>query len=382
MGEVYAAEHVETAQPAAVKLLQSARVDSASIWSSASCARARSRASQQPVPGARPRRRTARDGAPYMAMELLVGTTWPPLAQGRPSAGADVADLARALGEGLRTRTTPASSTATSSRSTSSNAEQDRRAALEDPRFRHLEAARRRPARSPRSRSSARPATCRRSKRAAAGRSRSDLFSMAAVLYRAMTGRPASSATNAADHVRHRLQDAGAAVVDREALPSDVDLVLAIALAKDRGSRWQSAGELAVAFAQATAPARRELRARGQAVVAAHPWGEIVRIARRWCGRTRKRVRAAGRSRIARTAEARGRQPASGGVVRGSPVEHVDHVRPRLRSRIDRFGRAGRDSSAHGDGHFLRARIRIARGTVRITLPGGFGAASVVAERN
>jgi hypothetical protein len=66
----------------------------------------------------------------------------------------------------------------------------------------------------------------------------------------------------------------------RQDLPSDVDLVLAIALAKHADHRFQSAQEMARAFvAAAHRKLPPELRARGSAVAAAYPWGKTLTAA-------------------------------------------------------------------------------------------------------
>ncbi len=108
---------------------------------------------------------------------------------------------------------------------------------------------------------------------------RSDLFSMAVVLYRALTGRQPFSGPSVPqilfDIVYHVPERPGSLRGD---IPEDVDLVLAIALAKDPALRFASATELARAFASA---ARRdlspELRARGRASVKQYPWNASLR---------------------------------------------------------------------------------------------------------
>jgi serine/threonine-protein kinase len=60
-------------------------------------------------------------------------------------------------------------------------------------------------------------------------------------------------------------------------LPTEIDLVLAIALAKDPQDRWQSSRDFAHAFELAS---RRslgtELRARARTIVKAYPWGQAA----------------------------------------------------------------------------------------------------------
>lgn len=107
---------------------------------------------------------------------------------------------------------------------------------------------------------------------------RSDVFSMGVLLYRAATGQPAFSGASAPqimfDIVYKSPVRPSSIVRD---LPRDVDLALALALAKDPEQRFQSAGELAGAFAEAC---RGELspdtRQRALACVRAQPWGKVT----------------------------------------------------------------------------------------------------------
>jgi serine/threonine-protein kinase len=107
---------------------------------------------------------------------------------------------------------------------------------------------------------------------------RSDIFSMAVVLYRALTGRPAFSGSDTPQimfEVVYKTPERPSSIIKH--LPSEIDLVMAIALAKDPRGRWQSAREFAHAFELAS---RRtlgaELRARAYAIVKAYPWGQAV----------------------------------------------------------------------------------------------------------
>lgn len=107
---------------------------------------------------------------------------------------------------------------------------------------------------------------------------RSDVFSMAVVLYRALTGQPAfpgESTPQVMFDVVYKVPRQPTAVV--RGIPSDVDWVMAIGMAKNPDERFQSASELATAFALAT---RRglsaEIRARGHALVRKAPWGSVL----------------------------------------------------------------------------------------------------------
>jgi len=107
---------------------------------------------------------------------------------------------------------------------------------------------------------------------------RSDVFSMAVVLYRALTGQPAfpgESTPQVMFDVVYKVPRQPTGVV--KGIPSDVDWVMAIGMAKDPDERFQSASELATAFSLAT---RRALplavRARGHALVRRAPWGSML----------------------------------------------------------------------------------------------------------
>ena len=107
---------------------------------------------------------------------------------------------------------------------------------------------------------------------------RCDVFSLGAVIYRALTGRPPFGGTDTPQilfevvyQMPHRPSDL------MPSLASDVDAVLAIALAKRPEDRFGSATELAIALASAVS-GRRDLalRARADALLANHPWGRSL----------------------------------------------------------------------------------------------------------
>ncbi len=103
-----------------------------------------------------------------------------------------------------------------------------------------------------------------------------DLFSLGAIAYRALVGQPAFSGADV-----HAIMDAVTdAMPPRPTtlapLPSDVDLVLAIAMAKQPEHRFGSARELVDALAPACrAELPDELRRRGEALTLLYPWATM-----------------------------------------------------------------------------------------------------------
>jgi eukaryotic-like serine/threonine-protein kinase len=107
---------------------------------------------------------------------------------------------------------------------------------------------------------------------------RSDVFSFALVLYRAMTGQPAFPGEGAPQilfDIVYKMPKRPSSVI--KGLPSDIDLVMAIALAKEPADRFQSAAEFAAAFALACMrKLPTEVRARGSATSRAYPWDKTL----------------------------------------------------------------------------------------------------------
>jgi serine/threonine-protein kinase len=104
---------------------------------------------------------------------------------------------------------------------------------------------------------------------------RSDIFSLGAVLYRALTGRPPFAGPDMPQVLFEIVYRAPMKPSElAHGVPDDVDRVIAIALAKKADDRFQTAGELAAAMAAAAkgalAPA---LRQRADRLIAAIPWG-------------------------------------------------------------------------------------------------------------
>jgi serine/threonine-protein kinase len=106
---------------------------------------------------------------------------------------------------------------------------------------------------------------------------RTDIFALGAVAYRALTGRPPF-----AGDLPHVLFEIVYKSPIRPSelllgLPPDVDLVLAIALAKRAADRFDSADELADALREAARGALDPaLRARAERLLDAMPWGSLL----------------------------------------------------------------------------------------------------------
>lgn len=103
---------------------------------------------------------------------------------------------------------------------------------------------------------------------------RADVYSLAAILYRSVTGHPAFTGKDVPTtlyDVVYRVPSAPSMLVQ---LPADVDRVLALGLAKDTRDRFATARELAEWFAAAiTEELTPEQRRRADELLAKHPWG-------------------------------------------------------------------------------------------------------------
>jgi hypothetical protein len=107
---------------------------------------------------------------------------------------------------------------------------------------------------------------------------KSDVFALGAVVYRALTGRPPFSGPDVPQilfEIVYRAPPRPSELMPD--LAPDVDLVLALALAKSADLRFDSGEDFAAALAAAAkAELSAPLRVRGQALVAKMPWGRKV----------------------------------------------------------------------------------------------------------
>lgn len=278
MGEVYAAEHVESGAAAAVKLMRpsaQARGDLVErfLREGAICAALKNPHLVE-VHGVG----TMEDGAPYMAMELLRGADLAARLRKEGSLPfAEVVTLAQALADGLHhvheagvvhrdlkpvnvfEAELPSGGTRWKILDFGVSKQRASTGTLTDvgvvgtPGYMSPEQARGLPV-----------------------DHRSDVFAMGVVLYRSLTGRPAFTGNDTPQimfEVVYKMPERPSEVV--RDLPSDVDLVFAIALAKEPRERWATARELADALAlagQRKLPA--EAKRRGHAILRSCPWGQ------------------------------------------------------------------------------------------------------------
>src|SRR5262249_26187195 len=103
---------------------------------------------------------------------------------------------------------------------------------------------------------------------------RADLYALAAIAYRTLTGHAPFSGDKIADMLYRVVHTAPRRPTSLAQLPPDVDLALAIGLAKDPDARFATADELADALAAALAGTLdASVRERGRALIADGAWG-------------------------------------------------------------------------------------------------------------
>jgi serine/threonine-protein kinase len=103
---------------------------------------------------------------------------------------------------------------------------------------------------------------------------RADVYSLAAILYRSVTGHPAFTGKDVPTTLYDVVYRVPTQPSMLAALPGDVDRVLALGLAKDARERFATALELATWFAAAVADElTAEQRRRANDLMTNHPWG-------------------------------------------------------------------------------------------------------------
>lgn len=103
---------------------------------------------------------------------------------------------------------------------------------------------------------------------------RADVFSLAAVAYRALTGRPAFSGSDPVTVMFDIVYRQPVRPTELVKLPDDVDCIMALALAKDPDDRPATSLEFARALEDALAGRLDESeRERGAVLIARYPWG-------------------------------------------------------------------------------------------------------------
>lgn len=101
-----------------------------------------------------------------------------------------------------------------------------------------------------------------------------DLYAVAAIVYRALTGSPPFAGEDPAMILFHVVYSQPAPPAQFVQLPSDVELVLAVGLAKQASERFASVEEFALALRSAAdAELDDATRARGWALLKKAPWG-------------------------------------------------------------------------------------------------------------
>ncbi len=105
---------------------------------------------------------------------------------------------------------------------------------------------------------------------------RADLYALGAMVYRCLTGRVPFAGNDMASILYAMVHDAPIRPSSLATLPTDVDRVLAIALAKRKSDRFRSAPELAEALTQAFVNRLvPSLRVAADALIRQQPWREL-----------------------------------------------------------------------------------------------------------
>jgi serine/threonine-protein kinase len=103
---------------------------------------------------------------------------------------------------------------------------------------------------------------------------RSDVFSLAVLAYRSLTGRPPFHAADPLGTTYQVVHAMPVCPTDLVKIHEDIDLVLAIGLAKDREHRFRSATSFAAALRDASRGELDErMRAAARDLLRHHPWG-------------------------------------------------------------------------------------------------------------
>ena len=103
---------------------------------------------------------------------------------------------------------------------------------------------------------------------------RTDLFALGVIAYRALTGHPAFEGEMTPEILFKVVHSMPPRPTELAPLPKDVDLVLALALAKDPADRFDSAADMAQALdAAARGKLDAALRARAERLLQRLPWG-------------------------------------------------------------------------------------------------------------
>ena len=106
---------------------------------------------------------------------------------------------------------------------------------------------------------------------------RTDLWALGVICYRALTGRPAFTGGGTPETLFQVVHGMPPAPSELARLPAEVDLVLALAMAKAPGDRFDRAEELADALdAAAEGVVSEEVRVRAEAVLARMAWGHAA----------------------------------------------------------------------------------------------------------